>query len=167
VATAKKGRGGATPATVAAERASVMFAVHEYAHDPAAASYGIEAAEALGVERARVYKTLVTTVEGRGLVVAIVPVEATANLKALAAACGGKRAELARPADAERATGYVVGGISPLGGRKRLPTVIDDSAPHHPTIYVSAGRRGLEIELDPADLIRLTGATVAPIATGR
>ncbi len=155
---------GATPAIVAAERAGIAFAVREYRHDPAAASYGLEAAEALGLDPARVYKTLVAAIDGARLTVAIVPVAARLNLKALAGAAGGKRAEMAQPAAAERATGYVVGGISPLGGRRQLPTVIDDSALQHPTIYVSAGRRGLELELAPADLVRLTRAITAPIA---
>ena len=154
----------ATPATTAAERAGIAFAVHEYAHNPAATSFGLEAAAALGLDPARVYKTLIARVDGAALVVAIVPVAARLNLKALAAASGGRKAELAEQADAERATGYVVGGISPLGQRKRLPAVVDASALRCPTVYVSAGRRGLELELVPADLISLTGATTAPIA---
>jgi Cys-tRNA(Pro)/Cys-tRNA(Cys) deacylase len=157
-------RKGGTPAIVAAERAGIAFSVLEYKHDPGAASYGLEAAEALGLDPARVYKTLVLRVDGAGLVVAIVPVAARVNPKALAAAVGGKRAELADPAAAERATGSVVGGISPLGQRRALPTVVDRSALQHDTVYVSAGRRGLELALAPADLLRLTRATVAAIA---
>jgi Cys-tRNA(Pro)/Cys-tRNA(Cys) deacylase len=153
----------ATPATVAASRAGVEFTTHAYAHDPAAPSYGEEAAEALGVEPGRVFKTLVADVDGE-LTVAVVPVSASLDLKALAAAVGGKRAAMADPAAAERTTGYVRGGISPLGQRKRLPTVLDVSAHTHPTVCVSAGRRGLEIELTPADLAALTGATTAQIA---
>ena len=154
----------ATPATTAAARAGIPFAIHEYEHNPGAESYGLEAAAALGVDPARVYKTLVVTGERGRLAVAIIPVATRLNLKALAAAFGGKRADLAAPADAERATGYVVGGISPLGQRKRLPTVVDAGVLAHETVYVSAGRRGLELELAPADLIALTGATTAPIA---
>jgi Cys-tRNA(Pro)/Cys-tRNA(Cys) deacylase len=150
-----------TPAIAAAERAGVAFTVHEYAHDPRAESYGLEAAEKLGVDPARVFKTLVVEVDGR-LGVAVVPVAAQLDLKAL----GGKRAGLADRVAAERATGYVLGGISPLGQRKRLPTTLDSSALEHDTIHVSAGRRGLEIELPPADLVRLTGADVRPIARG-
>jgi Cys-tRNA(Pro)/Cys-tRNA(Cys) deacylase len=150
-----------TPAIAAAERAGVAFTVHEYAHDPRAESYGLEAAEKLGVDPARVFKTLVVEVDGR-LGVAVVPVAAQLDLKAL----GGKRAGLADRVAAERATGYVLGGISPLGQRKRLPTTLDSSALEHDTIHVSAGRRGLEIELPPEDLVRLTGADVRPIARG-
>lgn len=154
---------GSTPATVAAARAGVPFTVHSYAHDPGTASYGEEAARALGTDPARVLKTLVAGVDG-ALVVAVVPVAGSLALKALAAAVGGKRAAMADPAVAERTTGYVRGGISPLGQRKRLPTVVDGSALGHPSVFVSAGRRGLEIELAPADLVALTGAVTAPIA---
>lgn len=154
-----------TPAILAAERAGIPFRVLEYHHDPAAASYGLEAAAALDLDPEGVFKTLVASIDGGRLVVAIVPVSARLNLKGLAAATGGKRAELADGVAAERATGYVLGGISPLGGRRPLPTVLDRSALDHPTIHVSAGRRGLELALAPADLIRLTAATVAPIAT--
>lgn len=159
--------GKGTPATKAAAAAKVGHTLHEYAHDPSAPSYGTEAAEVLGVEAARVHKTLLAAVERSGraeLIVAVVPVDAQLDLKALAAAVGAKKAEMAKPADAERTTGYVVGGISPLGQRKRLTTVIDDGASRFPTMFVSAGRRGLEIELAAADLATLTGATFAPIA---
>lgn len=156
--------GKGTPAIAAAERAKVAFTLHEYAHDPRAASYGLEAAEALGVAPERVFKTLLASVDGARLVVAVVPVVAQLDLKALAAAAGGRKAELAKPADAERATGYVVGGISPLGQKKRLATFVDASAAAHPTIHVSAGRRGLEIELAPADLVALTGGSLAAVA---
>ncbi len=151
----------ATPAIAAAEQAGITFHLHAYEHDPKAESYGLEAAEKLGVEPGRVFKTLVASVEGK-LRVAVVPVTAQLDLKAL-----GKRAELATPADAERATGYVTGGISPLGQRRRLPTVVDASALGHETVFVSAGRRGLELELGPHDLVRLTGASVAAIASAR
>ena len=152
-----------TPAVVAAQRARVRFELREYRHEPGAPSYGMEAAEALGVDAALVFKTLVAEHDGR-LVVALVPVACTLDLKALASAVGAKRVVMAEPAAAERATGYVVGGISPLGQKKRLPTVIDDSMLALDTVYVSAGRRGLEIALAPADLIRLCDATTAPIA---
>ncbi|MGC9666665.1 Cys-tRNA(Pro) deacylase [Planosporangium sp. 12N6] len=155
--------GQGTPATVLLGKQKVAHQVHSYHHDPRAESYGAEAAAALGIDPTRCFKTLVTTVDG-ALTVAVVPVTGALDLKALATAVGGKRAAMADPAQAERATGYVRGGISPLGQRKRLPTVVDASASEHGTVYVSAGRRGLEIELAPADLVRLTGATVAPIA---
>ncbi|GHH34910.1 Cys-tRNA(Pro) deacylase [Streptomyces candidus] len=154
---------GGTPATVALTAAGTPHTLHSYAHDPAAPSYGEEAAQALGVTPDRVFKTLVADVDG-ALTVAVVPVAGSLDLKALAAAVGGKRATMADPAAAERTTGYVRGGISPLGQRKRLRTVLDSSASAHPTICVSAGRRGLEVELAPADLTTLTGATLAPIS---
>lgn len=154
---------GSTPATVAAAQAGVEFTTHAYAHDPSTPSYGTEAAEALGLAPERVFKTLVADVDGT-LTVAVVPVSAQLDLKALASAAGGKRAAIADPAAAERTTGYVRGGISPLGQRRRLPTVLDSSAEAHATICVSAGRRGLEIELAPADLAALTQATTAPLA---
>jgi Cys-tRNA(Pro)/Cys-tRNA(Cys) deacylase len=155
--------GQATPATVLLEKRKVTHRVHAYRHDPRAESYGAEAATALGIEPARCFKTLVAAVDG-ALAVAVVPVTGSLDLKALAAAVGGKRAAMADPVLAERTTGYVRGGISPLGQRKRLPTVVDASATTFATVYVSAGRRGLEIEVAPADLVRLTGATVAPVA---
>ncbi|MFI9200831.1 Cys-tRNA(Pro) deacylase [Streptomyces sp. NPDC053048] len=152
-----------TPAIVALERAGTAFSVHAYEHDPASPSYGEEAAQALGMEPGRVFKTLVADVDGT-LTVAVVPVSGSLDLKALAAAVGGKRAAMADPAAAERTTGYVRGGISPLGQRKRLPTALDASARSYTTICVSAGRRGLEVELSPADLALLTDAILAPIA---
>ena len=148
-----------TPAVVAAERAGIPFTLHQYEHD-AGAAYGIEAAAKTGVDAARVFKTLVVTQDG-ALSVAIVPVAAQLDLRAL-----GKRAALADRTAAERATGYVLGGISPLGQRKRLPTLLDESALAFETIFVSAGRRGLEIELAPDDLVRLTDARVAAVASG-
>jgi Cys-tRNA(Pro)/Cys-tRNA(Cys) deacylase len=147
-----------TPAVVAAERAGIPFTLHEYEHDPGA-PYGEEAASKTGVDPARVFKTLVVDRDGL-LEVAIVPVAAQLDLRAL-----GKRAALADRAAAERATGYVLGGISPLGQRKRLPTRLDESALAFETIYVSGGRRGLELELHPTDLVRITGAAVAAIAS--
>ncbi|MDX2393295.1 MULTISPECIES: Cys-tRNA(Pro) deacylase [unclassified Streptomyces] len=152
-----------TPAIVALTAAGVEFTTHAYEHDPAHPSYGEEAAEALGIPAERVFKTLVADVDGV-LTVAVVPVSGSLDLKALASASGGKRAAMADPALAERTTGYVRGGISPLGQRKRLRTVVDASAAAHPTVCVSAGRRGLEVELTPTDLTALTGAVVAPIA---
>ncbi|WP_411078569.1 Cys-tRNA(Pro) deacylase [Streptomyces sp. cmx-18-6] len=153
---------GGTPATVALTAAGTPFTVHAYDHDPASPSYGEEAAEALGVSPDRVFKTLVADVDGE-LTVAVVPVAGSLDLKALASAVGGKRAVMADPAAAERTTGYVRGGISPLGQRKRLRTVLDASARSHPTICVSAGRRGLEVELAATDLAGLTGAVFADI----
>jgi len=150
--------GKGTPAIAAAARAGVAFAVHEYRHDPRTESFGLEAVEKLGLDAARVFKTLVADVDG-ALTVAVVPVEAQLDLRAL-----GKRARMADATAAERATGYVAGGISPLGQRRSLPTIVDASALDHETIHVSAGRRGLELELAPADLVELTGARVAPIA---
>lgn len=151
-----------TPATVALTRSGVPFVVHPYDHDPGTSSYGLEAAAALGVQPDRVLKTLLAEVDD-ALVVAVVPVNGQLDLKALASAVGGKRARIAEPANAERATGYVVGGISPLGQRRRLPTVVDATALDHGTVFVSGGRRGLDVELAPADLVRLTGAAVAPV----
>ena len=146
-----------------------MHTVHEYAHDVRASlreggrGYALEAVEALGVEAARVFKTIVVSVDGR-LGLAVVPADSEVDLKAVADALGGRRAVIADPADAERATGYVLGGISPLGTRRAMPTVIDVSAAGFPTIHVSAGRRGLEIELAVADLVALTRGSSAPVA---
>ena len=156
----------ATPAVRTLEQAGVSFSLHEY--DPAgghpeAHGYGEVAVTALGADPALVFKTLVARVDGT-MTVAVVPVSAQLDLKALAAAAGGRKAAMAEPADAERATGYVRGGISPLGQRKALPTVVDDSALRFGTVLVSAGRRGLQVELAPADLVRLTRARTAPIA---
>ncbi len=148
---------------MALERAGVAFEVRAYEHDPGAESYGLEAAAALGVDPARVLKTLLVEADG-GLAVGIVPVDTLLDLKALAAALGVKRAVMAQPADAERATGYVVGGISPIGQRRRLPTVLDSSALEHPTVLVSGGRRGLDLELSPEDLLALVDGTSAPVA---
>jgi Cys-tRNA(Pro)/Cys-tRNA(Cys) deacylase len=166
---AKKPAGG-TPATVALDRAGVAFTLHPYEHDPRAASYGLEAAEALGLAPARVFKTLMASLDpstGSGrrgaLVVGIVPVTGQLDLKALARALGGSRASMAELAVAERATGYVAGGISPIGQKRVHPTVLDQSALAFPTIFVSGGRRGLDIELAPEDVVRVTGAVVAGI----
>jgi Cys-tRNA(Pro)/Cys-tRNA(Cys) deacylase len=155
-------RSGGTPATAALERAGVPFTLHPYEHDHAASSYGLEAAEKLGLDPGAVFKTLLAEVDGQ-LVVAIVPVSGQLDLKALASALGGKKAAMADPAAAQRTTGYVVGGISPLGQRKRLPTVVDASALDREIFYVSGGKRGLDLGLAPTDLVTLLDATVSPI----
>ena len=155
--------GAGTPATTALTRLGIGFGVHPYDHDPAAASYGLEAAAALSVPPGQVFKTLL--VEGeRGLAVGIVPVDRTLDLKALAAALGWKKVTMADPAAAERSTGYVVGGISPIGQKKALPTVLDESARGFEVVYVSGGHRGLDLSLSPADLAAATRATLAAIA---
>lgn len=159
---AKKKTPGGTPATLALRAAGVEHTLHPYEHDPRATSYGLEAAEVLGVAPARVFKTLMATVDGQ-LTVAVVPVSGQLDLKALARAVGGSRAAMAEVAAAQRATGYVVGGISPLGQKRPHPTVVDSSALDHPSVYVSAGRRGLDVELAPGDLVRLTDAVVARV----
>lgn len=153
-----------TPAINAAKKAGISYRIHEYAHDPNAESYGLEAAEKLGVPAQRVFKTLVAELDDGRLAVGIVPVATSLNLKSLASAVGARRAEMADMAKAERTTGYVAGGISPIGQKKRLPAVLDASAEAHETIYVSAGRRGVEIELSPGDLLRLINGQFAVIA---
>ncbi|WBB74514.1 Cys-tRNA(Pro) deacylase [Micromonospora sp. WMMD1128] len=155
------GRG--TPATALLTKRKIVHSTHPYDVSPDAPNYGALVAAALGVPPERVFKTLVSDVDGE-LTVAVVPVTGELDLKALAAAVGGKRAMLADRIAAERATGYVRGGISPLGQRRALPTVVDASALAHPTVYVSAGRRGLQVQLAPADLVALTGAVTAPVA---
>ncbi|MEH0846310.1 Cys-tRNA(Pro) deacylase [Micromonospora sp. CPCC 205711] len=155
--------GQGTPATALLAKRKIRHRTHPYDVSPDAPNYGALVAEALGVPPERVFKSLVTEVDG-GLTVAVVPVTGELDLKALAAAVGGKRAALADRAAAERATGYVRGGISPLGQRRRLPTVLDSSALAYESVYVSAGRRGLQVELAPADLVALTDATTAPLA---
>jgi Cys-tRNA(Pro)/Cys-tRNA(Cys) deacylase len=155
-------RSGGTPALLALQRAGVEHAPHDIPAAPGDVGYARAAAAALGVEEGRVFKTLVAMVDGRAHV-AVVPASAQLALKALAAAVSGKRAVMAEPAVAERLTGSVVGGISPLGQKRPLPTVVDDTAIAFPTIFVSGGRRGLDIELAPGDLVRLTDAVVAPI----
>src|SRR3954451_20892473 len=150
--------GRQTPATRAADAAGVAYTLHEYEHDPRAASYAGEAADVLGLDPERVFKTLVVSVDD-DLAVAIVPAADQLDLKAV-----GKRAAMADPARAEKVTGYVAGGISPLGQRRALKTYVDETAELFDTIFVSAGRRGLEIELAPGDLVALTGADVRPLA---
>ena len=152
-----------TPATTVLTQAGVEFWSHPYTHDPSASSYGLEAADALGVEPGRVFKTLVVEVDG-ALCVGIVAVDRSLDLKAMAAAVGGKKATMADRSAAERATGYVLGGISPLGQRRRLPTVLDRSAYDHRRVLVSGGRRGLDVELSTEDLATLTDATTADIS---
>ena len=160
---AKKARAsGGTPATAALTAAGITFEVRAYDHDPRATSYGLEAAEALGADPARVFKTLLASLDSR-LVVGIVPVTGQLDLKALARALGGSKAVMAEVAAAERATGYVAGGISPVGQKRALPTVLDASALDHDTVLVSGGRRGLDVELAPHDLVAITGAVTATI----
>jgi len=161
--TTKDARQPGTPATVALSRAGVAFTAHVYEHDPAATSYGLEAADALDLAPAQVFKTLLATVDDT-TVVALVPVDRSLDLKALAAARHGRKAAMADPADAQRLTGYVVGGISPIGQKRALPTVIDATAEAHEVIYVSGGRRGFDIGLAPGDLARITEGEFAPIA---
>lgn len=152
-----------TPGINVAKQQSVVHTVHEYSHDADSESYGQEAAEKLGVRPERVFKTLVVALDNKALAVAVLPVSAMLSMKQMARAVGAKKATMALPAEVERATGYVLGGVSPLGQKKRLKTVIDASAAGYESVYVSAGRRGLEIELSPEDLQRLTGAVLANI----
>ncbi|CAN7387368.1 Cys-tRNA(Pro) deacylase [Terrabacter sp. LjRoot27] len=154
--------GPSTPATVALDRAGITYSRHPYEHDPAAASYGLEAAAALGVEPSHVFKTLLVDT-GTTLAVGVVPVDGQLDLKAVAAALGVKSVTLADPAAAERSTGYVVGGISPVGQKRALPTVLDETAYDHGTVYVSGGRRGFDIGLSPEDLAAVTRARRARI----
>ncbi|HEY8301650.1 MAG TPA: Cys-tRNA(Pro) deacylase [Jatrophihabitans sp.] len=154
-----------TPATATLTRLKITFSLHPYDHDPRAEAFGDEAAEALGVEPTRIFKTLIATIDG-ALTCGVVPVAARLDLKALAGAVGGKRGALADPTAAARATGYVVGGISPIGQRSRLPIVIDSTAQQFATVFVSAGKRGLQVELAPAELARAANARFAPISAG-
>jgi Cys-tRNA(Pro)/Cys-tRNA(Cys) deacylase len=152
-----------TPAVAAARKAAIDFRLHAYSHDPENEDYGKEAAERLGLPAERVFKTLLVRLDNGGLVVALVPVSGLLNLKSVARAAGTKKATMANAHDAQRATGYVLGGISPLGQKKRLPTFIDQDALKHESLFVSGGRRGLEIELKPQDLARLTAARFVPL----
>jgi Cys-tRNA(Pro)/Cys-tRNA(Cys) deacylase len=152
-----------TPAIEQAKRAGIDYWVHEYEHDPASESFGLEAAQKTGVAEARVFKTLVVELAWGELAVGVLPVSAMLSLKALARAAGAKKAAMAKPSDVERTTGYVLGGVSPLGQKRKLKTFIDQSANDLQTIFVSGGRRGLEIELSPADLARLTRGIFVPI----
>jgi Cys-tRNA(Pro)/Cys-tRNA(Cys) deacylase len=151
-----------TPATARLARDKIPHTLHPYDHDPRAEGYGEEAAAALGVDSRQMFKTLIASVDGR-LACAVVPVAGRLDTKRFAAALDGKRAELAEPAAAARATGYVVGGISPIGQKSRLRMVVDASAAEFPTVYVSAGKRGLQVQIAPDDLVRVTGAVLAPI----
>ena len=157
------GASAGTPATAALTRAGIAFTVHAYDHDPRATSYGEEAAAALGLTVDEVFKTLMAMIDGEP-VIGIVPVSGSLDLKALAAAAGGRRAEMADPAVAQRLTGYVLGGISPIGQKRALPTFLDESAVLLETVYVSGGRRGMDIGLAPDDLITVTGGEYAAIA---
>ncbi len=152
-----------TPATALLTRLGIAFTAHPYDHDPRAESYGLEAAEALGVDPDRVFKTLMVDVDGE-LCVGVVPVSGSLDLKAMASALGGKKAQMADKQAAQRATGYVLGGISPVGQKRAHRTVVDETAELHDTVLVSGGRRGLDVELSPADLVRVTGAVVADVA---
>jgi|SRR5699024_3718849 len=155
--------GKGTPATAALTRQRIPYKLHSYEHTAGAGAYGAEAVSELGLDPARVCKTLVTDVDGN-LVVAVVPMTGQLDLKALAATADGKKAKLAEASVTQRATGYVLGGVSPIGQRSRLPTFVDSSLTAHATVYCSAGRRGLEVELSPGDLVRLTAATPAVIS---
>ena len=152
-----------TPAINVAKKNNVSHRIHEYSHDESSESYGLEAAEKMGVPEERVFKTLVVTLDNKELVVGVIPVSSMLSMKLIAKAAGAKKAAMAHRSDVERSTGYVLGGVSPLGQKKRLKTIIDSSAKNYSTIYVSAGRRGLEIELSPDDLTKLTSGALAEI----
>ncbi len=152
-----------TPAINAARKSKVSHKIHEYVHEISSESYGLEAAEKMGVTEERVFKTLVVTLDNKELAVGVIPVSSLLSMKQIAKAAGAKKAAMAEKSDVERSTGYVLGGVSPLGQKKRLKTIIDSSARNYPTIYVSAGRRGLEIELAPDDLKKLSSGTFAEI----
>jgi Cys-tRNA(Pro)/Cys-tRNA(Cys) deacylase len=152
-----------TPAIDFAKKHKIEHAVHEYSHDTSAESYGMEAAEKLGLHPERVFKTLVVKLDGKDLAVGVIPVSSMLSMKLLAKAAGAKKAVMAEQSEVQRTTGYVLGGVSPLGQKKRLKTYIDNSASNFETLFVSAGRRGLEIELKPEDLERLTGGSLAAI----
>lgn len=152
-----------TPGINAVKKSKVSYKIHEYLHEESSESYGLEAAEKLAVDQARIFKTLVVALDSKELVVGVVPVSSKLSMKLVARVAAAKKATMAATADVERSTGYVLGGVSPLGQKKRLKTIIDSSAANWPTIYVSAGRRGLEIELSPSDLAKLTSAMLADI----
>ncbi len=152
-----------TPAIETARAGRIPYRLHEYVHDPASGAYGVEAAQSLGVDPQRVFKTLVVSLDDRSLAVGLVPVSGMLGMKLMARAAGARKAAMAEAAEVERATGYVLGGVSPLGQKKRLRTFIDRSAQGFSTVYVSAGRRGLELEMAPQDLVRLTGGVFAAL----
>jgi len=152
-----------TPAVNIAKKAKIDYILHSYIHDPASASYGEEASEKLGISSDRVFKTLVAQIDSRELVVAVIPVSSMLSMKQIAKASGGKKGEMAKGVDVERSSGYILGGVSPLGQKKRLRTFIDSSAANFATIYVSAGRRGLEIELSSNDLVKITDGVMVAI----
>jgi Cys-tRNA(Pro)/Cys-tRNA(Cys) deacylase len=152
-----------TPGINQAKKSKISHKIHEYSHDESSESYGLEAADKMGVAQERVFKTLVVSLDNKALVVGIIPVSSMLSMKLIAKAVGAKKAFMADKLDVERSTGYILGGVSPLGQKKRLKTIIHSSANNYPTIYVSAGRRGLEIELRPADLAKLTNAKLAEI----
>lgn len=154
-----------TPGINSVKKSGIDYTLHQYDHDPAAESYGTEAAEKLGIDERRVFKTLIADIGQKSLVVAVIPVSAKLSMKQLAKAVGSKKAAMAAPSDVERSTGYVLGGVSPLGQKKRLQTFLDASASDYPTIFISAGRRGLEIELRPEDLLTLTAAQFFALTT--
>jgi Cys-tRNA(Pro)/Cys-tRNA(Cys) deacylase len=152
-----------TPAINIVKKYKTSHNIHEYSHDETSESYGLEAAEKMGIAEARVFKTLVVELDNKELAVGVIPVSSMLSMKLMAKAVGVKKATMADKSDVERSTGYVLGGVSPLGQKKRLKTVVDASAKNYSTIYTSAGRRGLEIELSPDDLIALTGGLFAEI----
>ena len=152
-----------TPGINAVKKCKVPHTIHEYSHDESIESYGLEAAVKMGVAEERVFKTLVVALDNRKLVVGVIPVSSMLSMKLIAKAAGAKKATMANKSDVERSTGYVIGGVSPLGQKRRLETIIDSSANRHATVYVSAGRRGLEVELSPDDLEKLTNAKLAEI----
>lgn len=154
-----------TPAVNTAKKAKIAYTLHSYIHDPTSASYGEEASEMLGIPPDCVFKTLVAQIDGRELVVAVIPVSSMLSMKQIAKISGGKKAEMAKGADVERSSGYILGGVSPLGQKRRLRTFVDSSAENFATIFVSAGRRGLEIELSGQDLRKLSDGEFAVLCT--
>ena len=152
-----------TPGINSLKKHNISYTIHEYSHDELSESYGLEAAEKMGVPQEQVFKTLMVALDGKELAVGVIPVSAMLSMKLMAKATGAKKATMADKADVRRSTGYVLGGVSPLGQKKQLKTIIDSSAKNYPTIYVSAGRRGLEIELSPNDLTALTRGVLAPV----
>jgi Cys-tRNA(Pro)/Cys-tRNA(Cys) deacylase len=152
-----------TPAIITAQKSRILHKIHEYAHEASSGSYGLEAAEKMGVAEERVFKTLVVMLDNKELAVGVIPVSSMLSMKLIAKVAGAKKAVMADKSDVERSTGYVLGGVSPLGQKKRLTTIIDSTAKNHSTVYVSAGRRGLEIELKPDDLSALSQATFSVI----